>query len=147
MNDKFDNAFETLFSELPINYRSIQFHPYEFHPSIITSGLREIRNYISKKFLSSSKPVRPDAKFYLLSSYLNMVLLPLLISSEDNADSFPLKTQLFEYMKKDIDMIFEQSNLIDVEEISSHTIMKSIDLLWGKLYSTSEALWTKTDKY
>lgn len=147
MNDRFDSAYETLFSELPINYRFDVSYPFDFSPSKISGELREIRNYISKQIISNSKPVRPDAKFYLLSSFLNMVLLPLLISSVENDDNFPLKPSFLKSMKKDIDLILRQSNSIDVEEISSHTIMKAIDQLWGELYSTSEALWTNTKRY
>jgi hypothetical protein len=146
MNDKFDSVFETLFSELPINYRSIQY-PYDFPPNLISNELREIRNYISKKISFSSKSVRSDAKYYLLSNYLNMVLLPLLIYSEKSSSSYPLKSELLNDMKKDIDLILAEVERIDSIEISSHTIMKAIDKLWGKLNSTSEALWTKTDRY
>lgn len=146
MDEKFDSAFETLFSEFPINYRAIQYS-YDFPPSIISNELREIRNYISKKISFVNKTVRSDAKFYLLSSYLNMVLLPLLITTEESSGSYPLKPELLKDMRKDIDLIIAEAESIDAKEISSHTIMKAIDRLWGQLNSTSEALWTKSDRY
>ena len=144
MNENFENAFETLFSEFPSN---LQLREFDYFSPFTVSSLREIRNYIILQVSESEKIIRADAKFYLLNNYTYMVLLPYLMTSEYSDSRYPVDEKFIKKIKSDINLIIERSNSIDKEEISSHVISIAINDVWDKLFSTSEAFWTKPDHY
>lgn len=144
MDKYFETSFETLFSEFPATFGTEEF-PYL--TPILRGSLREIRNYISSHVDSNTKSIRSDAKFYLLNNYAYMILLPYLMSQDLKDGSYPLTDDFTNPIKSDIDEIIKYSTSMDGEQISSHTISRAINDLWGKLFSTSEAFWTKPDRY
>lgn len=86
-------------------------------------------------------PLRPDAKYFLLTSFSTMIIKPLVALMLDN-DNDITDESLTKIIKNDIEVILVNSISRKKEDkVSGHEIMSSIDSLWGQLQSTKLDLW------
>lgn len=85
--------------------------------------------------------IRPDAKFFLLLNFHQMIIKPILIRKKENTKEDVQEIE--SYIKEDLNKIILSAAILSEEEedISSHKIMTSIDNLWNTLNSTKLELW------
>lgn len=153
MKDKFHRTYDELYDIYPefnflnrfASYNNIMFRRLnseyrEFflkEELFIESVKREIMEFeFEKRF-----PFRPDAKYFLLTSFHSMIIKPLLyqVQNEDTEISEKLISEL---IKSDIKTIMINSlDYKKEDKISGHDILKSIDTLWPQLQSTKMELW------
>jgi hypothetical protein len=102
---------------------------------------RIIRKTINE--LPTEKPLRPDAKYFLIINFHFLIVKPLYIKKKSIRvlleELFP---DLEEDIKSDISsivMMAEQES--QDSEISGHSIMRAIDILWTKLRTTKFEIW------
>lgn len=155
MKEKFNQTYDLLYDMYPDGYFVHRFSRFdknflgfanmsselrEFYirqEAIIELLRREILNFeIQRKF-----PFRPDAKYFLITNFNNMIIKPILYQILEN-DKEISEDILREYVTSDIKTIMNNSFEIRKEErISGHDILKSIDSLWPQLQSTKMELW------
>jgi hypothetical protein len=137
MKQEFYDAYELLYQQFIFEDR---FGPErktfdEYHV------LRIIRKTINE--LTTEKPLRPDAKYFLIVNFHFLIVKPL---SHQNRRNRALLEELFPGLEEDI-MSDISSIVILAEkesqdsEISGHSIMRSIDNLWSKLRTTRLEIW------
>jgi hypothetical protein len=103
--------------------------------------LRIIRKTINE--LTTEKPLRPDAKYFLIVNFHFMIIKPL---NHQNKRNRVLLEELFPGLEEDIRsdissiILLAEKESID-SEISGHSIMRSIDNLWSKLRTTRLEIW------
>lgn len=155
MKEKFNKTYDSLYDMYPDGYfvhRSSRFDKdhlgfvkisselrefYIRQEAIIELLRREILNFeIQRKF-----PFRPDAKYFLITNFNNMIVKPILYQILENDKEISEET-LREYVTSDIKTIMYNSLEIRKEKlVSGHDILKSIDSLWSQLQSTKMELW------
>ncbi|WP_291120007.1 hypothetical protein [Empedobacter sp. UBA7248] len=90
-------------------------------------------------------PLRADAKFFLVSTFDNMIIKPILINYlENNKSNFSdFENYVLEIVDYDIKLILKNSLNYkkEGEKISGHQIMKSVDNLWSEMRSSKVDIW------
>lgn len=150
MDKGYNDIFETLFSELPLLYeeRFYRSRIAPYPPGELLDNLREVRNYITSVASDNQyKKIRPDAKLFLLSNYLHMVLLPVMFKSYRDEKGFPLNSEFRDNIRRDIDQILSEADNTSSKEITSHSIVGSINSIWGKLFTTVKMSWSDPENY
>ena len=94
--------------------------------------------------VDSQNSLRPDAKYFLLVNFHQMIVLPIAISHLFNEGQEKVPdhqiSDLSEKIESDIRLIVRESSG-NGEEISGHAIMATIDKLWRKLKTTKINVW------
>lgn len=134
MRPEFYRAYDELYADYAYEERYLRRDFYEF------DLVRIIRRIIDSA--TDKKEFRPDAKFFLLVNFHQLVLKPLFEARRYYKDRY-LENDLVQDIENDIKTIvsytIENSN--DGEEISGHSIMRSIDSLWTQLRTTKIEIW------
>jgi len=153
MKEKFSRTYDELYDIYPDGYflhRLARFDNVLL--SNISSELREfysklepmveiIRVEIQRFEVKNRWPFRPDAKYFIVTSFNNMIIKPIIYQIIQN-DNEVSENQLKEFIQADVNSIMNLSFEIKKEDkISGHDILKSIDSLWPKLQSTKMELW------
>ncbi len=137
MKPEFYEIYELLYQEFIYENRSRQERKTydEYHV------LRIIRKTINE--LKTEKPLRPDAKYFLIVNFLFLIIKPL---TQQNRRNRALLEELFPGLEEDI--MYDISSIVLLAEkeskdaeISGHSIMRSIDILWTKLRTTKFEIW------
>lgn len=155
MNAKFNRTYDMLYDMYPDGYFVHRFAKFDNNFlgfAKMSSELREfyirqesiveiLRNEIQVFEHNQRFPFRPDAKYFLITNFNNMIIKPILYQILEN-DREITEDTLRDYVKNDIKTIMKNSFEIKKEElISGHDILRSIDTLWPELQSTQMKLW------
>lgn len=138
MNKRLYDIYDLLYSDyvydvLSSNNRRMEDNEYYF--------TRIIRKAIDQA--DNNDQLRPDAKYFLIVNFHNLIVRPLLSRRpfDDFRNGFYF-SNLEDDIQTDIEKIVQNSTSSNKEnEISGHQIMKSIDILWKSLRTTSESTW------
>ena len=106
--------------------------------------MQMIENEMDKMETYGNIRLRGDAKLFLLTNFHQMIIRPLLLASISQKTIPPLlrRNKLIEMVRADIQAVVEFSREdSNEEEISGHSIMRSIDKMWGKLNSAKFEIW------
>ncbi|MDB4926595.1 hypothetical protein [Mucilaginibacter sp.] len=145
MREEFYQTYDLLYADYVYNndirdrrYYQRNFGLYEY------DLVRIIRRAID--YQSNDRRVRPDAKYFLLVNFHNMIVRPLLEyrpfrNPERIYGDDPLELQVA--IENDIKTIIDRTNeeADKDEEISGHAMMKAIDTLWPQLRTTKFEIW------
>ncbi|WP_299214672.1 hypothetical protein [uncultured Aquimarina sp.] len=107
--------------------------------------VRSIRRYID--LANRDEILRPDAKYFLLTNFHQMIIKPilesryLLIDKSRKEGYFNLENDIQSDIKTIINKSKIQSNYSKKNEISGHVIMGTIDELWKELECTKLKVW------
>lgn len=138
MESEYNKIFELLYAEYvyEIEYRRRRPFPYNEYYFV-----RSIRKSIDIKDVENT--LRPDAKYFLIVNFHHLIVRPLIERNElKNLQNEKFVFELEENIQSDIEMIINEVKVNnEVEEISGHQIMKSIDALWSKLRTTGQKTW------
>lgn len=155
MKEKFNKTYDLLYDMYPDGYFFHRFSRFDkdfLGFARMSSELREfyirqeaivelLRREILDFEIQRKYPFRPDAKYFLITNFNNMIIKPILYQILENENEIS-ENLLREYVTEDIKTIMYNSLEIRKEElISGHDILKSIDTLWPKLLSTQMELW------
>lgn len=153
MERRFYDIYEKLFSDYVFEHgfshrRRLWYGEYLSEHDLLRL-MRRIIEDTEFEFLRNPEfeyaKMRPDAKFFLLSNFHLMVLLPL-IESENRKDLPERQLEnLLDYIRIDLKQIikdaFQETRKTRNSEISGHTIMKAIDKNWKELKLSSMQIW------
>lgn len=154
MKEKFHIAYDQLYDMYPEDSLTLRFGEYSKSRlgSILVREMREfvygqeyflqtIKNTIMLFELENKHSLRPDAKYFLLTCFNQMIIKPLVYLSIEK--KFELNESDFkQVIEKDITTILNYCNRHKKEMIiSGHDVLKSVDNLWGELISTKYELW------
>jgi superoxide dismutase, Fe-Mn family len=96
--------------------------------------------------LRLSQRVRPDAKYFLLTNYSEMVVEPLLaaevIRYSDRERLLDLLRQDTRTILRTAEAMTQQGNPTPVREISSHVVLDSVSQSWPRLHLASSTHWS-----
>ena len=138
MDSEYNTIFELLYAEYVYEIEFKRRKPLPYNEYYL---IRSIRKSIDKKDVDNT--LRPDAKYFLIVNFHHLIVRPLIERNElKNLQNEKFVFELEENIKSDIEMIINEiKNNNEVEEISGHQIMKSIDTLWSKLSTTGQKTW------
>lgn len=151
MKEKFNRTYDELYGMYPDAYFLARFSDNSLLGRI-SSEYREffvrmeplveiIRNEIQDFEFKYRWPFRPDAKYFLITNFNNMIIKPIMYNIFQNDDEVT-EGQLKEYIRSDVKLIMITSYENKKEKlISGHDVLKSIDTLWPQLQSTKMELW------
>lgn len=153
MKDKYYQSYDELYDIYPEGYflnrfarhDSILFRRFASEISIFYLKQEEFAELIKREIynfeLEHRFPLRPDARYFLLTNFLNMIVKPIMYQILQN-DQDVAEEELRSYVQTDIKTILNRTLSSRKEvKISGHDIMRSIDQLWPELYSTKMELW------
>ncbi len=105
--------------------------------------MRMIENEIEDFEIDSKIRLRGDAKFFLLTNFHQMILRPLLLATISRQIDQPFhREELLHMVRNDVRTIidyFREEN--NCEEISGHSIMRTVDKMWEQLNSSRFEIW------
>jgi len=138
MKPEFNKIYENLYADYvyDADKRSsifVRYNEYEL--------LRTIRRSIDNS--DKEDKLRPDAKYFLLTNFHNLIVRPLIDDYRYVLDN-PDLSNLGEYIAEDIQTIINTTTneiSTDSEKISGHQIMSTINGLWKTLKTTSFDIW------
>lgn len=155
MKQKFNKTYDMLYDMYPDGYFLNRF--FKFDNNFL--GLRRMSSELREFYIRQEAvvellrreieifefehrfPFRPDAKYFLITNFNNMIIKPILYQILENDKEINEDT-LREYVIADIKTLMNNSFEIKKENlISGHDVLKSIDSLWPKLLSTQMELW------
>lgn len=161
MNRKFNRIYDQLYDFY--EGRNILYKIPEMNNRLFEELYYELRNFNLRIELFTQRvrynitifefennfPLREDAKFFLLTTFDNMIIKPIvsyyLDESEDNEPNINFENfdkELFEIIDFDINLILRNSLRNKKEEkISGHEILKTVDNLWGEMKSSKVEIW------
>jgi hypothetical protein len=136
MKPEFDNAYQNLFYEYPMN--ELEFFDSRFYRYRNRDLLRALRNSIIQldQSISPDKHLRSDAMYFLLINFHHMILSPLAQADSNYIDSE--RANVFDDLKTIITLAKESSLN---GEISGHAVMNIINNSWRDLKTTRLSLW------
>lgn len=153
MKEKFNRTYDELYDIYPDGYFLHRLARFDnILLSNLSSQLREfyskvepmveiIRREIEQFEFKHRWPFRPDAKYFIITSFNNMIIKPILYQIIQN-DNEVSENELKEFIRSDVNTIMNLSMQIKKEDkISGHDVLKSIDSLWSQLQSTKMELW------
>lgn len=155
MKEKFNKTYDLLYDMYPDGYFIHRFSRFDkdfLGLARISSEFREfyikqesiielLRREIHDFELDQKYPFRPDAKYFLITNFNNMIIKPILYLVLEN-DKEISEELLREYVIEDIKTIMHKCLEIKKEDfVSGHDILKAIDLLWPILSSTKLDIW------
>lgn len=153
MKQKFYQAYDELYEMYPEGYFLHRFASHDnFLFKRLTSELKEfylkqeqlvesLKKEIEKFEFQHRFPFRPDAKYFLISNFNNMIVKPIIFQILRD-DKEITEEQLKNYLLTDVQTIMSNALAYKKEEkISGHDVLKSIDSLWPQLQSTKMELW------
>ena len=107
----------------------------------LRTALTRIKKAIDDYESEPTKHIRPDAKYFLLVNFFELILFPIIVAGK------PTDTdQLLEDADSDINKVLieaAQSSAQEAEGLSSHSIVKSITNAWDGLKLTDALHWMK----
>jgi len=138
MKPEFNKIYENLYADYvyDADKRSsifVRYNEYEL--------LRTIRRSIDNS--DKEDKLRPDAKYFLLTNFHNLIVRPLIDDYRYVLDN-PDLSNLGEYIAEDIQTIINTTTneiSTDSEKISRHQIISTINGLWKTLKTTSFDIW------
>jgi len=138
MKPEFNKIYENLYADYvyDADKRSsifVRYNEYEL--------LKTIRRSIDNS--DKEDKLRPDAKYFLLTNFHNLIVRPLIDDYRYVLDN-PDLSNLGEYIAEDIQTIINTTTneiSTDSEKISGHQIMSTINGLWKTLKTTSFDIW------
>ncbi|MCT3641371.1 hypothetical protein CMT69_07885 [Elizabethkingia anophelis] len=160
MKDEYNKIYEQLFDsyeesdlfyKINPDYSRIfqniyyEFKDYNLRRQIFSERIK--RNIMDFEY-QNRFPLRSDAKFFLVSTFDNMIVKPILQNYlEKNSlvtnNYFDFESRLFEIIDSDIKLILNNSltKRKGEEKISGHQIIRSVDNLWGEMRSSKIEIW------
>jgi hypothetical protein len=134
MRPEFYAVYDGLYADYAYTERYSRRDFYEF------DLIRIIQRIIDSE--TDHNKIRPDAKFFLLVNFHQLVLKPLFEARRYSKDPY-FETGLVQDIEDDINAIISYTfkEFIENEEISGHEIMKTIDALWTQLKTTRIEIW------
>jgi|GEM_PF-2168416 len=130
--------YENLFSNY-ITY-PLDIFPYRLTTEQDSDIITTITNELDRiEKLHSEVEIRPDAKFFILVIYHQMIAIPLLNEGKQKINS--LKEYIREDIKNLLDKAYEQKHSSDPKEISAHTILNVMDAQWNNLNLAKNEWW------
>jgi hypothetical protein len=109
--------------------------------SKLRRALDRIKKAIDEYETDSGSTIRPDAKYFLMLNFFELILFPIIAAGE------PTNTnQLLEDADSDIHLVLSEavhSGGQDSEGLSSHSIIRSINSAWDRLKLTDAFTWMK----
>ncbi|MDE5488687.1 hypothetical protein [Elizabethkingia meningoseptica] len=161
MKDEYNKIYEQLFDYYEENdlfykinpdySKALQYIYYEFKDYNLRRQIfseRVKRNIMDFEY-KNRFPLRSDAKFFLVSTFDNMIVKPILQNYlekkklETNNYYSDFESGLFEIIDYDIKLILNNSltKRQGEEKISAHQIIRSVDNLWGEMKSSKIEIW------
>lgn len=132
------------FSEL-LRDAYYEFRDYNLRREIFSE---RIKRNITRFEHENKYPLRADAKFFLVSTFDNMIIKPLLkryieSTQNENVSFYDFENEMFDIIDFDIILILRNSlkNRDGDSKISGHQIIKSVDMLWGEMRSSKFEIW------
>ncbi|WP_343640719.1 hypothetical protein [Chryseobacterium sp.] len=161
MKDEYDKIYEQLFDYYEegdlfykinpdyskvLQYIYYEFKDYNLRRQIFSERVK--RNIMDFEY-QNKFPLRSDAKFFLVSTFDNMIIKPILqnyleknrLGTNNYYSDF--ESELFEIIDYDIKLILNNSlnKRQGEEKISGHQIIRSVDNLWGEMKSSKIEIW------
>ncbi len=102
--------------------------------------LRITRNTIDNTQQYQKASLRPDARYFLLTSFHSMIIKPVIERLLQGSDISYGFRELQNDIVEDINTIVDHSRSRK-EEISGHVIMESINSKWRELRTTRMEIW------
>lgn len=137
-----------LFYKINPDYsRLLQNAYYEFKDFNLRRQLfsERIKKIITNFEYENKFPLRSDAKFFLVSTFDNMIIKPIILYylEHNKSDIGNIESELNKIIDNDIILILNNSlkNKKVDEKISGHQIMSSVDNLWGEMLSSKVEIW------
>ncbi|MFX0137504.1 MAG: hypothetical protein ACFFDN_27955 [Candidatus Hodarchaeota archaeon] len=140
MKKEFYDIFKDLYEEF--GYLALPRYPkyYKYRIRPIREIKEKIDDAIRKLYLINQ--LRPDAKYFLLTNFYQLVVLPNFhpFSPKFNED---IESKLMDYIFEDLLLVLTSAKHIvgQEKEITSHAIFKSIVELWNKLKVNKLEIW------
>jgi len=107
--------------------------------SAVTRIKSAIDGYVETR---DSLSIRPDAKYFLLSNFVQVILIPVIA-----ADAYADVKQLLEDAAADVTIVLDEATQSTADErdegVSSHDIIQSINNVWYRLKLTDALQWMK----
>ncbi|UJP63956.1 hypothetical protein [Mongoliitalea daihaiensis] len=138
MESEYNKIFELLYADYVYEIEYRRRRPFLYNEYYF---VRSIRKSIDIKDVENT--LRPDAKYFLIINFHHLIVRPLIERNGlKNLQNESFVFELEENIQSDIEMIINEVKGNDeVEQISGHQIMKSIDALWSKLRTTGQKTW------
>ncbi|MGE8514423.1 MAG: hypothetical protein ACN6N7_17105 [Chryseobacterium culicis] len=161
MKDEYNKIYEQLFDyyeegdlfyKINPDYSKVlqniyyEFKDYNLRRQIFSERVK--RNIMDFEY-QNKFPLRSDAKFFLVSTFDNMIVKPILqnyleknrLGTNNYYSDF--ESELFEIIDYDIKLILNNSlnKRQGEEKISGHQIIRSVDNLWGEMKSSKIEIW------
>ena len=136
MRQEFYRIYEVLYSEYVYEEyfkrrRRRNFYDNEYYV------IKKIRTSIDHA--DKENRLRPDAKYFLLVNFHQMIVRPYF---EINYRNTKYNSEIDSYIEADIDLIvLEAKKESDQIEISGHKIIDIVNNLWGSLQTTKLEIW------
>lgn len=155
MERQYNKIYEDLFDEYIIEFYEERYRgrvsryfsrrlrdedEYHYLQGVI---MRMIANEIEYFEMNSKIRLRGDAKLFLLINFHQMIVRPLLLATiSRQIEQSILRKELFYMVRDDVRTIIDYSRKeSDGEEISGHSIMRTVDSMWRELKSSSFEIW------
>jgi hypothetical protein len=110
--------------------------------TMLGTALTRIKKAIDEYEKDPSPRIRPDAKYFLMVNFFELILFPIIVAGEPTTNT----DQLLEDADSDINNVLTgaaQSSVRDAEGLSSHSIIKSLNNAWDGLKLTDALHWMK----
>jgi len=133
MKNEFYEVYEELYADYLYDYEYRRRQRPRLNEYYL---IRLIRRAIDKSDIENK--LRPDAKFFLLVNFHQLIVRPFI----DKRPFNDLTNDLEDDIQTDISTIISESISLENQKIiSGHQIMKTIDKLWKNLRTTKLEIW------
>ena len=141
MDEKYRKNYQNLADDYPFEgarhyFRNLLFPRKDNIPTMIR---KEIRNFRRE---NERYDVRPDAEYFLILNFHQMIAAPLLMNRGLSNEDF--HSRLTEAIAADVTEILRgATDEAHDREISGHSIVQSLSKRWDRLKTTEFKLWNK----
>jgi|SRR6185436_7489612 len=146
MDEKYKNIYQRLLDEYRFDNRRFGDNQRRNWP--LNDNEYEVFNTIEQVIENFRKKneqyyVRPDAEFFLLLNFHQLIALPLLLDYSLESQFYP---NLYEAISNDVMEILKGAiEEADDQEISGHSIVQSLSKRWDRLKTTEFNIWNRHD--
>ena len=137
MNSSYERIYDDLFRKYHWRFDLGDYTTLE--KTLVDTVKRSIENESSE----SKDVVRPDAKYFLLVNFHQMIVTPIVERSDRGGFIYNKLdlNDLQEKIRSDIETIVRASHADNEGKISGHAVMSAIDKHWKKLAITKMSIW------
>lgn len=142
-NNYIDEFYDERYRSRISRYFRRRFREEEEYHYLQEDFIRMIESEITDIELGGNIRLRADAKLFLLTNFHQMIIKPILLASISRQIR-PLfhREELIHMVRDDVRKIIKYSREYSKdEEISGHSIMRTIDKMWNELKTAQLDIW------